>query len=74
MTETIPNTPEQKLMQKSSVDFMESYNKNIPTGFPHLTEGLLKKFKIENPVLFKDGELWSLAKHRKEVVDWFQVL
>ena len=53
---------------------MESYNKTIPIGFPRLTDGLLKKFRSENPLLFKDGELWSIEKHRKEVVDWFQIL
>jgi hypothetical protein len=75
--ETISSTsvPKQSLLQKSSaVDFMESYNNTIPRGFPHLTEELQKKFKVENPNLFKEGEHWSIDKHRKEVVDWFQVL
>ena len=71
---TFPKTPEQSLLQKSSVDFMEFYNRTIPIGFPRLTEELLKKFRNENSALFKDGELWSMEKHRKEVVDWFQVL
>lgn len=67
--------PEQDvLLQKSSVDFMESYNQTIPIGFPRLTEELLKKFRSEKPMLFKDSELWSIDKHRKEVVDWFQIL
>lgn len=53
---------------------MESYNQTIPIGFPRLTEELLKKFRSENAALFKNGELWSMDKHRKEVVDWFQIL
>ncbi|MBC7836634.1 hypothetical protein H7X87_02540 [Acetobacteraceae bacterium] len=60
--------------QISSFDFMESYNKNIPAGFPHATEALLKKFKEENPVFFTHGDLWSLDEHRKKMVDWFQRL
>jgi hypothetical protein len=68
------SVPKQSLLQKSSMDFMELYNKTIPVGFPHLTDELLKKFKAENPSLFKEGEQWSIDKHRKEVVDWFQVL
>ncbi len=74
MTESVPHLPEQSALQKSSADFIQSYNQTIPIGFPRLTEVLLKKFKSETSVLFKEGELWSMDKHRKEVVDWFQVL
>lgn len=75
MTETISiTTPVQSPLQKSSADFMELYNQTIPVGFPRVTEALLKKFRNEHPPLFKEGELWSMDKHRKEVVDWFQIL
>ena len=70
----IPNIPEATQLQISSIHFLESYNQTIPIGFPRLTAALQKKFKSENPILFKNGELWSLDKHRKEVVDWFQIL
>lgn len=51
-------------------DFMKSYNDNIPTGFPHATVLLLKKFKELHVSLFKHGELWSLDQHRKKLMDW----
>jgi hypothetical protein len=61
-------------VQISSSDFLKSYNKNIPLGFPHATETLLKKFKEGHPTFFKHGDLWSLDEHRKKVMDWFQLL
>jgi hypothetical protein len=73
-TEAISNIPKKSPLDVSSVDFMESYNKTLPAGFPRLTGELLKKFRVESPAFFKDGELWSIDKHRKAVVDWFQVL
>lgn len=75
MTGTIDqHVPEFGPVQKSADVFLVSYNQTIPFGFPRLTDGLQRKFKFENPSLFKQDELWSIAKHRKEVVDWFQLL
>jgi len=50
--------------------FLEFYNKNMPKSFPMASVPLLKKFKDAHPVLFKNGELWSLEQHRKKVMDW----
>jgi len=57
-------------MQISLSEFLESYNKNIPKGFPQATAQLLKKFKDEHLMLFKNGDLWSLDQHRKKIIDW----
>ena len=54
----------------SSAEFLESFNKNMPKGFPLVTATLLKKFKEEHPALFTHGELWSLDQHRKKIMDW----
>ena len=56
--------------QTSLLDFLESYNKNMPKGFPLATALLLKKFKGAQPGLFKNGDLWSLDQHRKKLIDW----
>jgi hypothetical protein len=62
--------PDPSQEQISLSDFLKSYNKNIPEGFPHASEALLKRFKSEHPGFFKHGESWSLDEHRKKIVDW----
>ncbi len=57
-------------IQISIGEFVRSYNKNIPEGFPHASESLLKKFKEEHAAFFKHGESWSLDEHRKKIMDW----
>lgn len=57
-------------VQVSLPVFLESYNKNIPEGFPRATVSILKKFRDLYPTLFKHGENWSIALHRKRVIDW----
>lgn len=57
-------------MQISLSDFLESYNQNMPAGFPRATVPLLKKFKDEHSTLFKHGDSWSLDQHRKKLIDW----
>ena len=50
--------------------FLESYNKNIPSAFPRASIAILRKFQSIYPALFKHGDMWSLAQHRKKVIDW----
>lgn len=50
--------------------FLESYNQTIPAAFPHASVGALKKFQIIHPALFKNGDMWSIAQHRKKLMDW----
>ncbi len=57
-------------MRISLADFLKSYNKNLPTGFPKASTALLKKFKETHPLFFKHGDLWSLDEHRKKIIDW----
>ena len=54
----------------NSLEFLKSYNKNIPTGFVHASSVLLQEFRKEHPTLFKRGDLWSLDQHRKKLMDW----
>lgn len=60
-------------MQISLLEFLESYNRNIPKNsknFPQASVALLKKFKDAHSMLFKNGDFWSLDQHRKKVIDW----
>lgn len=56
--------------QISFSEFLESYNRNMPSAFPRATVVLMKKFKEDNVSLFKHGDLWSLEQHRKRLMDW----
>ena len=56
--------------QVTLAQFLESYNQNIPASFPHASVGTLKKFQTMYPMLFKNGDMWSVAQHRKRVIDW----
>jgi hypothetical protein len=57
-------------IQVSLLDFLKSYNKNIPENFPRASADLLRKFKESHPSFFKHGDLWSLDEHRKKIIDW----
>jgi len=50
--------------------FLKVYNKGIPRDFPRASIAGLKKFKSLYPTLFKRGKLWSIAEHRKKIIDW----
>ena len=64
------NPLEVNQLKVSLVAFMESYNKSIPTGFPHVSVKTLKHFQVLHPMLFKGTNEWSIDKHRKRVMDW----
>jgi hypothetical protein len=61
---------EQNQLRIPLLAFLESYNQNIPKGFLHASVSLLKEFQSSHPVLFKDGDVWSMAQHRKKLIDW----
>lgn len=50
--------------------FLESYNRTLPAGFPRASAALLRKFQTAHPALFKHGDQWSVALHRKRIIDW----
>ena len=50
--------------------FMESYNQSVPTQFAQATVATLTEFKNTYPLLFKNGNEWSIDKHRKKFMDW----
>jgi hypothetical protein len=51
-------------------EFLESFNHNMPSNFPQVSEEQLLKFKEEHEVLFRKVKTWSLDLHRKKVMDW----
>jgi len=53
--------------------FLKDYNQSIPNDFPRASIVGLKKFKGLYPTLFKHGNLWSIAQHRKKLIDWLFV-
>jgi hypothetical protein len=66
------NKEELEISQRliSLQEFLDSYNENIPVGFPIASVKNLKKFQETYPALFKNGEMWSVALHRKKMMDW----
>ncbi len=66
------NKEEQEIseMRIPLLAFLESYNKNIPEGFPQATVAMLKEFQSTHPMLFKRDGTWSIDQHRKRVIDW----
>ncbi len=50
--------------------FAETYNKTIPLGFPRASAKVLLQFQAAHPLLFKNGDEWSIDRHRKRVMDW----
>lgn len=64
---------EQQELNETSVTpavFLEGYNKNIPINFPRVSIAKLKKFQDTHPTLFKQKDAWSVARHRKKLIDW----
>lgn len=58
-------------IQISLQEFLESFNHNMPSSFPKVTEAQLLKFKESHAAFFKGGaNTWSLDQHRKKVIDW----
>lgn len=54
----------------SLTDFLKTYNEDLPEQFTQATIPLLRKFQEDSPSLFKDGDVWSLDKHRKQFMEW----
>ena len=50
--------------------FLEAYNRTLPAGFPRASAALLREFQRAHPALFKHGDQWSVALHRKRTIDW----
>ncbi|OGF83352.1 hypothetical protein A3B18_02085 [Candidatus Giovannonibacteria bacterium RIFCSPLOWO2_01_FULL_46_13] len=62
---------EQNQLETSLASFMDSYNKNLPGGFPSATIKVLHKFRAAHPLLFSgNGDEWIIDKHRKRFMDW----
>lgn len=65
-----PRAPNVGELQISILDFLKSYNQNLPANFPLASVSLLNKFKDSHANLFTHGDLWSLDRHRKRIIDW----
>jgi len=50
--------------------FMNDYNQNIPNGFRPVSVRVLRRFQEAHPKLFKTEDSWSVARHRKRLMDW----
>ncbi|OHA04088.1 MAG: hypothetical protein A3J58_02520 [Candidatus Sungbacteria bacterium RIFCSPHIGHO2_02_FULL_52_23] len=57
-------------IRTTSAAFLESYNRTLPAGYPRASTALLRKFQAAHPTLFKHGDQWSVALHRKRMMDW----
>lgn len=51
-------------------EFIDSFNKNMPEGYPKVTIDILKRFKEAHLSMFKGKGMWSLDQHRKRMIDW----
>ncbi len=54
----------------TSREFLESFNANMPAGYPHVTPEILERFKYAHPNLFKKANIWTLDLHRKRMIEW----
>ena len=50
--------------------FAEIYNTTLPLGFPRASVKALEQFQATHPLLFKNGDEWSIDRHRKRLMDW----
>ena len=51
-------------------EFLESFNRNMPQGYPLVSLEILKKFKEAHLKMFGTDGSWSLDHHRKRVIEW----
>lgn len=54
----------------TEAEFLESYNRNMPEGYPRVSSAILKRFKEAHGSLFKGKGEWSLDQHRKRMIEW----
>ena len=54
----------------TNVEFLESYNKNMPEGYPLVSLAILEKFKQTHLKLFNADGAWTLDQHRKRMIEW----
>ncbi|MBX4206403.1 hypothetical protein KW784_01290 [Candidatus Parcubacteria bacterium] len=62
-------TPASELPMSES-EFIESFNRNMPEGYPRVSLTILKRFKEAHGSLFKGKGAWSLDQHRKRMIEW----
>jgi len=62
--------PEINFAGKSLAVFVQYYNQNIPAQFPRASIEELERFKADHIELFKEGDEWTIDKHRKKLMDW----
>jgi len=66
-----PEPEKERSERKLSLnDFLATYNEGLPEEFPLASIPLLKKFQEARPKLFRDGDVWTLDKHRRQFMDW----
>ncbi len=63
-------TYELSKMETTLSVFLVTYNQGIPKVFPHASIATLEKFQKLYPTLFEHKDSWSIAQHRKKLIDW----
>lgn len=56
--------------RRSLQEFLDAYNKNLPKAFPRATKELLLEYRQAHRGFFKESGVWTLAEHRKKIMDW----
>lgn len=65
-----PNVIEPHEKVLTTAEFLESFNDNMPAGYPHVSLAQLEKFKADHQSLFSNSGGWTLDQHRKRVIHW----
>ena len=56
----------------TALEFLESYNQNMPPDYPQVTMEMMDKFRTSHANLFKDKNTWTLDSHRKRMIEWLR--
>jgi hypothetical protein len=56
--------------KRSLPEFLTAYNRDLPDSFPRASVSLLTEFRSSHPSLFREDDVWTLAAHRKKIMDW----
>jgi hypothetical protein len=57
---------------RTLLEFLKLYNEDLPESFPRATRASLEEYQAGHAQAFKAGDAWSLATHRKQIMDWLR--
>ncbi len=58
---------------RTLAEFLVLYNEGLPETFPRATRASLEEYREGHAQAFKDEGAWTLAAHRKQIMDWLRV-